>query len=121
MARPPGPRLEVWAWYLMRVSAVILAGSVTFHMYWNTVVYDDVDVTWDLIVRRYQNPGWRLFDLLLLGVAVLHGFGGLRTILQDHLRPGPLRILIVTVFHLLWISVLTFGAFVILSFPWRAA
>ncbi|MBC7545445.1 MAG: hypothetical protein H7338_22180 [Candidatus Sericytochromatia bacterium] len=107
-------------WYAMRVSAVLLTFVITFHMFWNTVVYDDVDLTWDLIVRRYHNPGWRLFDLTLLGLTAFHGFYGLHQILGDHLRPGWTRTLGMTVFHGLWIGLMVFGSFVIMSFPWPA-
>jgi succinate dehydrogenase hydrophobic anchor subunit len=111
-------RFETLAWYGMRVSGVGLALAVTFHMFWNTVIYDDVDLKWDLIVLRYYNPWWRLLDLTLLGFTVFHGFYGLRQVLVDHLRPGRWRILTMTVFHGLWIGILAFGTYVIMSFPW---
>jgi succinate dehydrogenase hydrophobic anchor subunit len=113
-----GKNRETLGWYAMRVSAVLLTGAVTFHMFWNTVVHDDVDLTWDLIVLRYYNPWWRLFDLTLLGLTLFHGFYGLRQVLLDHLRPGRWRILALTGFHGLWIGLLVFGTYVIMSFPW---
>jgi succinate dehydrogenase / fumarate reductase membrane anchor subunit len=112
-------RFETLGWYAMRVSGVLLTVAVTVHMYWNTVLYDDVDLTWDVIVRRYYNPWWRLFDLALLGFTIFHGFYGLRQILVDHLPIGTKRrILALTAFHGLWIGLLVFGTFVIMSFPW---
>jgi succinate dehydrogenase hydrophobic anchor subunit len=115
------PRFQTLAWYGMRVSGVVLTLAVTFHMFWNTVVYDDVDLTWDLIVLRYYNPWWRLFDLALLGFTIFHGFYGLRQIMVDHLdKRGPLRVMAFTVFHGLWLGLLAFGTYVIMSFPWQA-
>ena len=105
-------------WYAMRVSGALLTLAITFHMFWNTVIYQDIDLTWELIARRYHNPAWRLFDLLLLGLTLFHGFYGLWQVLQDHLKPGPLRIGTLTVFHCLWMGLLAFGTYVIMSFPW---
>lgn len=107
------------AWYFMRISGLLLVFAVLFHMFWNTVVYPDHELTWDLIVSRYYNPFWRLFDLTLLGLSVLHGFYGLAVIMQEYLRPGALRTTLFTVFHALWISIMAFGTFVVMSFPWR--
>lgn len=111
-------RIATLAWYGMRVSGVVLALAVTFHMYWNTVVYDDIDLTWDRIVLRYYNPWWRLFDLTLLAFTIFHGFYGLRQLLVDHLRQGWGRVLTMTVFHALWLGLVAFGTYVIMSFPW---
>jgi succinate dehydrogenase / fumarate reductase membrane anchor subunit len=46
------------------------------------------NITFDVIAERWQNPAWRLFDLLLLVFAVSHGTNGMRMVSDDLLGRG---------------------------------
>ncbi len=44
------------------------------------------------VAARYANPFWRVYDWLLLTLALLHGMNGLRIIINDDVRSQAWRI-----------------------------
>jgi len=51
---------------------------------------DNIDYM--VIAKRWENPAWRLFDLLLLVFAFTHGANGVRQVLDDVLERGTLKV-----------------------------
>jgi succinate dehydrogenase / fumarate reductase membrane anchor subunit len=50
-------------------------------------VTNDVAATsYDFIANRYANPFWRVYDLSLLTLALLHGMNGMRVIVDDYVH-----------------------------------
>ena len=71
------------AWYFMRLSGLLLLGMALFHMFylyfWQPGGIDGI--SYQSIVARWTDPAlgftWRVFDLLLLVLGLMHGGYGI--------------------------------------------
>ncbi|MFN2389771.1 MAG: succinate dehydrogenase hydrophobic membrane anchor subunit [Actinomycetota bacterium] len=89
--RRPASR-EVWWWFFMRISGVVLLFLVLIHLYVMHLVGTGVDrVDFEFVARRWENVGWKTFDWIMLVLALLHGANGLRIIIDDYVRRPGLR------------------------------
>lgn len=87
--RRPSNR-EVWWWFFMRISGIILLFLVLIHLYIMHLVDAGVErVNFAFVAERWDNVGWKTFDWMLLVLALLHGVNGLRIVIDDYVkRPG---------------------------------
>jgi succinate dehydrogenase / fumarate reductase membrane anchor subunit len=90
--RPAGGGFETFSWYFFRISGFALIFLVLGHLYIMHVGNDVRDTTYAFIASRYSNPFWRLFDWLLLTLALTHGMNGLRVVIDDYVRNPALRL-----------------------------
>jgi succinate dehydrogenase / fumarate reductase membrane anchor subunit len=81
---------EVWWWFFMRISGVILIFLVLIHVYVMHLIDGGVErVDFAFVADRWDNVGWRTFDWLMLFLGLLHGVNGLRIVIDDYVhRPG---------------------------------
>lgn len=85
-------RAEVWWWFFMRVSGVILLFLVLIHIYVVHLVGEGVErVDFAFVADRWDNVGWKTFDWTMLVLALLHGANGLRIIIDDYTHSDGLR------------------------------
>ncbi len=91
-AKPRGG-FELFSWYFFRISGVILIFLVITHLLLNHVTTDVADTVYDLVAARYRNPFWRVYDLVLLTLALLHGLNGLRIVIDDNVRARGWRLM----------------------------
>ena len=42
------------------------------------------NITFDVIIQRWQSPFWQVYDLALLLFALLHGVNGTRWVIDDY-------------------------------------
>lgn len=91
-AKPGGGGLETFSWYFMRVSGAILLLIAVFHLLLMHVYIRVENIDFNTVVTRWTGPWgafWRVYDLALLVFALLHGFNGLRWVIDDYVhRPG---------------------------------
>jgi len=101
--RPPTPtspakrprNFETWSWFFMRLSGLALVFLALIHFSVTHIVNDVVDTDYDFVADRWSNPLWRIFDWLLLALALAHGLNGLRWIVGDYVRrPARRRLLL---------------------------
>ncbi|MDQ3646225.1 MAG: succinate dehydrogenase hydrophobic membrane anchor subunit [Actinomycetota bacterium] len=87
--RRPASR-EVWWWFFMRISGVILLFLVLIHLYVMHLTGPGVDqVDFAFVARRWETVGWKTFDWVMLVLALLHGANGSRIVIDDYVRrPG---------------------------------
>lgn len=78
-------------WIFMRVSGLLLIFLVLGHVYMTFVQVSESDATFDAVVGKLSNPAWKLYDWLLLTLAMLHGMNGARYALEDYIRSRPSR------------------------------
>lgn len=107
---------ELYSWFFMRVSGVLLLFLALGHLVVMHIINTVDDISYAFVAARWASPFWRVYDLLLLWLALLHGLNGLRVVLDDYVsRPGW------RVFSLagLWVVAILFlaiGSLVIFTF-----
>lgn len=89
--RPAGGGFETFSWYYFRVSGIFLILLVIAHMIIMHVSNDVACTTYQFVAGRYANPFWRLFDWLLLTLALTHGMNGLRVVVDDYVSSPRAR------------------------------
>jgi len=103
----------------MRLSGLALVFLALVHFSITHIVNDVVDTNYDFVLERWHNPAWRVFDWLLLVLALAHGANGLRWIVDDYVRaPGRRKAVKAAVYGLTGVLVVM-GTLTILAFPTR--
>ena len=113
--RPRGG-FELFSWYFFRISGVILIFLVIIHLVLNHVTTDVSKTVYDYVAERYANPFWRVYDLVLLTLALLHGLNGLRIVIDDNVRARGWRLVAQSI---VWMTALVFwltGMMTIITF-----
>lgn len=88
-------RVELAAWYLMRLTGLGLFVLALSHFLITHVLFDPANQTAEWIAtHRWANDLWRYVDGSMLVLVVFHSFVGVRTVLQDYIG-GRLRIVLV--------------------------
>ncbi|GAA2190221.1 succinate dehydrogenase, hydrophobic membrane anchor protein [Leucobacter alluvii] len=73
----------------MRVSGVLLIVLVFGHLFSNLMIGDGVHaIDFGFVGGKLSQPFWKVWDTLLLWLALIHGANGMRTIVNDYVtRP----------------------------------
>jgi succinate dehydrogenase / fumarate reductase membrane anchor subunit len=118
--RQPGS-FEIWSWFFMRISGVILLFLVLIHIFIMHIMESGVErVDFDFVVARWNNVGWKTFDWVMLFLALLHGTNGLRIIIEDYVKKPGRRAAIKGFLYGLTIVLMIMGTAVIVTFDPRA-
>ena len=116
-ARPSGGTgWETFSWWFFRVSGVGLVFLAIIHLLIMHVTNDVSATGYDFIAARYANPLWRVYDLLLLTLALFHGLNGLRIICDDYIRTRGVRLTVVSVLFFIAITFWLMGSMTIITF-----
>ncbi len=97
---------------------VLLAGGHLFITHYLNV---PSETTFDFVANRWANPLWRLFDFLLLLMALWHGLLGMRTVIIDWVKRNGWRVALTSA---TWVTGLIFtamGTITIFTFDEEAA
>ena len=100
----------------MRLSGLALVFLALVHFAVTHIVNDVVDTDANFVANRWQNPLWRIFDWLLLALALAHGLNGLRWIVGDYVRRPGLRRLVLGLIYGLSGGLFALGTFTIITF-----
>ncbi|MBA3431282.1 MAG: succinate dehydrogenase [Actinobacteria bacterium] len=108
---------EVWSWFFMRISGVLLLFLVLIHLFIMHLVGSGVErVDFAFVARRWDNVGWKTFDWLLLSLALLHGTNGLRIVIDDYIRRPAVRTSIKAALYTLTGILMVMGTAVVVTF-----
>jgi succinate dehydrogenase / fumarate reductase membrane anchor subunit len=107
---------EVYAWFFMRVSGLALLFLAVFHLLYMHLVLGVDNINFMVIARRWDNPAWRLFDLLLLVFALTHGGNGARSVLDDVMPRGTARAFLKWALYVAVAVLILMGAQIIFTF-----
>jgi len=96
-ARPVEPGFERFMWYFMRISGLLLVFLALGHMLIMHVLValTGQEISFAFVTSRWGSPFWRIYDLLLLLLAMIHGVNGARIIVGDYVERGGLRAFLV--------------------------
>ena len=116
-ARPVGAGgIETFSWYFFRISGVALIFLALIHLFLNHVSTDVSCTSYQLVAARYSNPFWRLYDWLLLTLALLHGMNGLRVVIDDYVRSRGWRLALQSTLGLLTLTFFLLGTITLITF-----
>ncbi len=115
-SRPTGGGFETFSWYFMRISAIGLFFLAIIHLFLNHVSTDVACTSYQLVAARYANPFWRVYDWLLLTLALLHGMNGLRIVINDYVRSQAWRIRIESLLGFLVLVLFMVGTVTLITF-----
>ena len=108
---------EVFSWYFFRVSGLALIFLVLIHLYAMHISVDVSKTSYDFIANeRYNNPFWRVYDLLLLTLALLHGMNGLRIMVDDYIKGRGWRLAWMSFLGLITVTFWLMGTMTIIMF-----
>ena len=100
----PAGGFELAAWYFMRISGLVLVLLALGHLFITHILNNVETINYDFVADRWGDPKtgvlWRLWDLTMINLAVLHGFNGLRQVLDEYVIRRDRRVLVHT---LIWI------------------
>jgi succinate dehydrogenase / fumarate reductase, membrane anchor subunit len=96
--RPQASGSELFWWWFMRISGVLLVFLALGHMFIMhvLVVLNGQEINFAFVTSRWGTPFWRIYDLLLLVLALVHGWRGTRTIIADYVTHRTARGLLLT-------------------------
>jgi succinate dehydrogenase / fumarate reductase membrane anchor subunit len=112
---------EIWSWFFMRISGLILLFLVLIHIYVMHLVGEGVDqVDFAFVSRRWDNVGWKTFDWLMLFLALLHGVNGLRIVVNDYVHRPALRAGVKATLYTISVVLMIMGTAVLVTFDGSA-
>jgi succinate dehydrogenase / fumarate reductase membrane anchor subunit len=85
---------ERYAWLFMRLSGVAMLVLAVGHMVIQHVLNSSTNLTLQFVAVQWSSWGWKVYDILLLWMAIPHGIRGLYNILSDYVHNTSLRRLI---------------------------
>lgn len=112
----PGGGFELYSWFFMRVSGVLLVGFVLIHLVIMHIINNVDVIDFDFVAARWADPAWRLYDIILLTVALAHGANGLRIVMDDYVHSKLWRTLAVAGLYTAAFIVYAIGLLSILTF-----
>ena len=115
-SRPTGGGFETFSWYFFRISGLALVFLAIIHLFLNHVTTDVACTSYQLIALRYHNPFWRLYDWLLLTLALLHGMNGLRIVIDDYVSTRGWRLTLQSTIGVLTLVFFLLGTITLITF-----
>ena len=114
--RPMGG-FELWMWLFMRISGILLVLLAIGHTLIMHVPDGGVSrIDFGFVADRWEYPFWRVWDWMLLSLALVHGVNGLRNITLDYVRRAGARFGINMVFYVLGFAIFVLGTVVVFTF-----
>jgi succinate dehydrogenase / fumarate reductase membrane anchor subunit len=101
----------------MRISGILLLWLAVGHVLIMHVLGEGVErVNYNFVAVRWASPFWRIWDWLLLSLALLHGINGVRVIVQDYVRSPGARFAWNATFAGVGTVLFALGTFIVFSF-----
>ena len=135
MRTKSGGRFELYAWFLTRVTGVLMLLMAAFSLIYANLVggpsnlYAAAQMRWAFfpiqfhvqstsveVAPGFSNPFLQVFAFLLITFAATHGINGLRVVLEDYIRRPLLMAWIRAALLVLWIGGLLAAIFLIFVF-----
>ena len=108
---------ELWSWLFMRGSGVVLLVLVFGHLFVNLMLGQGIkSIDFAFVAGKWASPFWQTWDLLMLWLAEVHGFNGVRTIINDYTEKDSTRWVLKGLLVASAALVLVLGTLVIFTF-----
>jgi succinate dehydrogenase / fumarate reductase, membrane anchor subunit len=106
---------EISAWKWMRYSGILLIPLVWVHVALNDVIIGVHEIDIDLVARRWELLGWRIYSFSILAFAMAHGINGLRQVFNDYIGTDRNRRRVAWALFVVWLFVSVVGAIAIIG------
>lgn len=121
----PAGGFELFAWYFMRISGLVLVFLALGHLFIMHILNNVETINYEFVANRWTTPGsgyiWRIWDLMMINLAVLHGFNGLRQVLDEVITRARQRVFAHTLIWSAATFLIVMGSYAILMFEPDAA
>lgn len=108
---------ELWSWLFMRGSGVLLVVLIFGHLFMNLMVGEGVNaIDFAFVGGKWSSLLWRVWDLLMLWLAMIHGTNGVRTVINDYAERHGTRMVLKTLLYLGFTITVVLGTLVIFTF-----
>ncbi len=112
----PSGGVELYAWIFMRLSGLILLFLALGHLFIMHVFNSIHSIDYNFVAARWERTFWRVYDMAMLWLAMIHGLNGLRTVLDDYIRPPAARAVVIRTLYVLGAAFLALGTYAIVMF-----
>ena len=130
-----GGKFEVYMWFFMRISGVLLLLLGAFSLVYGNLVGGQGNLDTGALMRwsflpisyhvqssnvevapNFSNPYLQLYAFLLIGFAAVHAFNGVRAILRDYVRHPLFLAWLQALLLALWVFMLGAAVYIIFVF-----
>lgn len=108
--------LERYAFLFMRLSGIALLVLAVGHMLIQHVFNSSANLTIQFAANQWKAWGWKVYDMLLLIFAYIHGINGLRYVLEDYIHNRNIIKIIKIFLAIFAVLTLLWAGFAIASF-----
>jgi succinate dehydrogenase hydrophobic anchor subunit len=115
--RPIGSTVDLYVWYAVRLSSLALFVLALAHFAMTHFVFDPADQSAEWVRQtRWSSVALRALDWGMLMAVLVHGFLGMRTVLQDYV-PSRVRSLSLGALYVLALILFVLGTQVVVTLP----
>lgn len=115
--RPGAGSVELWTWFFMRISGIVLVFLVLGHFTIVHILGDGVDrVDFAFVSGRWASPFWQTWDWTMLFLGMLHGANGMKVVIEDYVRRPGARAALKSTLYTVTLILILLGTLVILTF-----
>lgn len=115
--RPQGGGIELFSWYLIRLSGLGLFVLALAHFSILHFLFDPAQQDSEFIANvRWSSLFWRATDWLMLMLVLFHSFLGVRVVVRDYIKGGA-RTAVLMGLYLLAFILFVMGSIVVLTLP----
>ncbi len=107
---------ELYAWYFMRISGLILLVIAVFHVLYMHINVGVENINFSDVTARWDSPFWRIFELFLLVFGLSHGINGTRQVLDDYIHSRGWRVVARTTLYMVGLVIGVMGVYVLFTF-----
>jgi succinate dehydrogenase / fumarate reductase membrane anchor subunit len=116
-ARPAeGSGFELVAWYFVRISGLLLIFMAITHVLIMHVINTVDEIDYAFVADRWSSPFWKVFDFLMLTLALLHGLNGARVGIEDYVSSRGWRAAALTTVWVIALVFMIIGGMAIVTF-----
>lgn len=115
--RPTGSSIDVWTWFFMRISGIVLLVLVLGHFTIVHLMGGGVSrVNFAFVEGRWTSPFWQTWDWTMLFLGMLHGANGMKVLINDYVRSPGMRATAKSVLYTLTLILILLGTLIIVTF-----
>ncbi|WP_062208955.1 succinate dehydrogenase hydrophobic membrane anchor subunit [Demequina oxidasica] len=108
---------EQWSWLFMRGSGVLLLVLIFTHLFINLFSGDGVNqIDFAFVAGKWASPVWKIWDFVMLVLAMIHGGNGMRLLINDYARETWMRKTLKTLLTACVATIVVLGSLVIFTF-----